>query len=543
MTTDRVESRPVGSSYIVRAAWRRKWIVAGTTVLLLAVALGYSLTRTPLYRASATLVYQNQIDIADPLSTGGYVDPTIRESELANVANIIATPEIEATVREEVGQSIADSGYSVSAAPETIDGQSIASTVVISAVSASGATAARMANAYATAFVQFRKEQAQAQIQQAERVVQSKLDAFQSESSRQSAEYLILVQRLQDLQILEATTTGSFRILLPATPPDEPFSPQPLRNAVMGLIAGLVLGVLLALLIEQFDTRLRSAEEAATIFGLPVVGRLFKISAKSINGQPLVVLNDSRGPAAEAIRKLRSNLEFANVDGDLKSLFITSSLQHEGKSLAVCNLALSLAATGTSVLLVDGDLRRPQINRYLNLPNSAGLSTLLTGRSDLSHTIRHVPAGPSPTAVFTSNGVNRSPNGGERLHVITSGPVPPNPAEMIASKSFSTLMNQLRPEYDMVIVDAPSILAVGDAAAMAKSIDGMLFLIDFAQARRPVLQEAAVQVGQLPCRKLGLVLVGQFRGEGRRYHYYTSEEHTGPWLEGAASPGRKGVRV
>ena len=187
-----------------------------------------------------------------------------------------------------------------------------------------------------------------------------------------------------------------------------------------------------------------------------------------------MVLGDPHGPAAEAIRKLRGSLDFANVDGDLRSLFITSALQHEGKSLTVCNLALSLAATGTKVVLVDGDLRRPQVHVYLDLPNRTGLSTVLTGKTDLLDALQTRTVGPRVTALTKAGNVD-VPMGGERLHVLTSGPVPPNPAEIIASRSFATMIDELQANFEMVLVDAPSILAVGDTAAIARSVDGLAF--------------------------------------------------------------------
>jgi capsular exopolysaccharide synthesis family protein len=287
----------------------------------------------------------------------------------------------------------------------------------------------------------------------------------------------------------------------------------------VGLAGGLILGIAVVLLLEQFDTRVRTADEVAAIFGMPIIGNLHKVSSNEIESQPLVVLSDSRSSAAEAIRKLRGNLEFTNVDGDLKSLFITSALQHEGKSLAAANLALSLAATGVRVVLVDADLRRPQIHVYLNLPNGSGLSTVLTGKSDLRETIHSRSVGPGRIKIRESDTADGPPNGGERLYVLTSGPVPPNPAEMIASRSFSSVMTELRADFDLIVVDAPSVLAVGDPAAIARCVDGLVFLVDLTRAVRPLLKDAASQIEHMPCRKLGLVIVARAQRHDS-YSYY-----------------------
>lgn len=509
----------------VRVVSRRKWIVIGAAVLFTAMALAYSFAKTPLYEASSQLIYENQLNVSDPLASNGSIDSTSLQLELSSVASIIASPDLVESARTMLGKTT--SGFTVSAAPDGTSGN----TVSITAISPNAQTTARAANAYAEAFTAFRKERELAAVRQAEQIIQGRLDSFQSAAARQSADYLTLQQRLQDLQILEATVTGNFRLLVPATAPSKPYTPQPVRNGLVGLVAGVIIGIGAVLLLEQFDTRVRTQEEAAAILGMPLLGHVRKLPAKVLNETPLVVLNDSHSPAAEAIRKLRGSLEFANVDGDLKSLFITSCLQHEGKSLTVCNLALSLAATGIRVVLVDGDLRRPQVHRYLDLPNGTGVSTVLTGKTDLPQALRSRSVGSSLTRVGTFDQADAAVGRTNVLHVLTSGPVPPNPAEIIASKSFSSLVAELQTSFDLVIIDAPALLAVGDTAAIARSVDGLMFLVDLKRAKRPLLLEAAAQMSQMPCRKLGLVLVSPApsRRYGRdHYSYYVGGEPQAP---------------
>jgi len=538
----------------VRVMWRRKWLVLGVAAILTALALAYSFAKTPLYKASAQLVYESQLNVGDPLSVAGGVDSAELQLELSGVDSALASPDLVEGVEVKLGSAVSESTDEISAAPDSDTGSTASSnTVSITAVSPSAEMAARVANAYADAFVDSRKAREQARVRQAEQVIQSRLDTFRG-AALESADYLTLQQRLQDLQILEATVTGNFRVLVPATVPQAPFSPKPLRNGLIALMGGLVIGVGLALLLDQFDTRVRTQEDAVALLSMPLLGRIPKLPPKTLNEQPLVVLSESHSPAAEAVRKLRGNLEFANVDGDLESLFITSCLQGEGKSLTACNLALSLAASGNNVVLVDADLRRPQVHRYLNLTNTTGVSTVLSGKTDLREALSTRSVGPSVATVLSRR--SSRPSGSSRnraaaaalddvsnderpdnlLHVLTSGPIPPNPAEIVASRSFAALMTELRDEFDTVIVDAPALLAVGDTAAIAPHIDGILFLVDLTRATRPLLTEAATQIARMPCRILGLVVIG--RPPSRHYeHYHYLPSHQDE------SPGEPNVRT
>ena len=150
------------------------------------------------------------------------------------------------------------------------------------------------------AFTAFRKAREQARVRQAEQVVENRLDSFATEASRQTPEYLSLQQRLADLQILEATATGNFTILAPAAAPDAPFTPRPVRNGLMGMVAGLVLGVGIALTVAQFDTRVRSQDEAVALFGMPLWGQIRKMPKGTLDDEPLVVLDESHSQSAEA---------------------------------------------------------------------------------------------------------------------------------------------------------------------------------------------------------------------------------------------------
>ena len=339
---------------------------------------------------------------------------------------------------------------------------------------------------------------------------------------RRAAEYVVLQQRLSDLQLLQATATGNFRVLVPASVPSAPIAPKPLRSAILGFGVGLFAGIGLAFLLEQFDTRLRRPEDAAELLRQPILARVPRLTREQTKSPTLVTLAHPADRVAEAFRLLRTNLAFMDVDSAVKSIMLTSALQGEGKSVTVANLAVTLALGGKKVVVVDADLRRPRQHRLFNLPNETGASSVAVGDADLISTLRPVDLvsrNGDGSADFTSWAAANE--GITRLWVLTSGPIPPNPGEIVGSQRFAQILKSLRGEADFVLVDSPAMLAVGDTPALASEVDGVIFLVDLEQARRPVLQAAADQLYRLPCAMMGLVIRLQGGGHGDRYHYYS----------------------
>ena len=278
-------------------------------------------------------------------------------------------------------------------------------------------------------------------------------------------------------------------MLVPATAPTAPFAPNPWRSAILGFGVGLFAGIGLAFLLEQFDTRLRTTDEIAYALRVPILGRIPRIPKREITENTLVTLTHPDGHAAEAFRMVRTNLDFMNVDADVESLVITSCVQGEGKSVAVANLAVTMALAGKKVVVVDGDLRRPRQHKYFGLRNEVGLSTVVTGQTNLAQSLQAVEvAGAEP-----GRGRRRlhrlvaRRRRAARLYVLTSGPLPPNPGEIVAAKRFAATIERLQREADLVIVDSPAMLPVGDASAIASSVDGLVFLVDMHLVKRPQL--------------------------------------------------------
>ena len=371
------------------------------------------------------------------------------------------------------------------------------------------------------------------QIDLAIKAVEREMQGY-SGAAKQSADYVILAQRLGDLKILQTTASGNFRVLVPATVPTAPISPKPLRSAILGFAVGLFAGIGLAFLLEQFDTRVRRTDDVAALLRQPVLARVPRLSREQMKSPKLVTLEHPADAVAEAFRLLRTNLAFMDVDGHVKSLLVTSSLQGEGKSVTVANLAVTLALAGKKVIVVDADLRRPRQHRLFGLDNEVGASNIVAAEADLVAMLQPVqvisPDGNGSQADFSSWASGSAAV--TRLWVLTSGPIPPNPGEIVASQKFSSMLARLRDECDVLLVDSPAMLAVGDTAALASEVDGLIFLVDMEKARRPVIQAAADQLYRLPCAMMGIV-VRSPAGSSRDKYYYTSHYR----YSADASPG------
>jgi polysaccharide biosynthesis transport protein len=535
----------------LRVVARWKWLILALAVVCCALAFGYAHTRTPLYQATAQLIYEPQVNVAD-LSSGASVDEAQRTADIEGVSTVIDSADVSRTAKNQLG-NVGDNWYTVTAKPQLAadNSGSYSNIVLVVGVSPNANVAAKAANAYSQAFVVWRRQREQSRLQQAASVVQDTLATYDTPAARASTEYLMLQQEYRNLLILKETATGNFSVIIQATTPSAPFSPRVARTGAIGLAGGLVLGLLLAFLLEQFDTRLRGEEQIVDMLPYPVLGRIPRTAKKAMgNGSPVATLGQPSGRVAESFRMLRSNLDFVNVDGGVRSVLFTSSAQQEGKSVAICNLAVSLALSGKRVVLVDCDLRSPHVHTYLGLSNAVGLSSVLVRGVKLEEAIMRMPLSPvmhmsaplQPTdtpadahaagivKVSSGGGATAATrplwpagdNGGELpLMVLTSGVTPPNAGELVASTRLKAIIDELSEKADIVLVDAPAMLVVGDTAALASRVDGLVFIVDPEIVRRPMLERAAEQLGQLPCRKLGLVFVTNEPGE----HYYTYHKH------------------
>jgi tyrosine-protein kinase len=509
--------------------WRRKWLVLLVIVVATGVAYGLSAMQTSMYSAASQLIYGNTVDVANPLAGTSYVDPTQRSVELESVGAVIADPALKKAANglivAALGAGALKTGYTVSSevvasSDQAASGTTYSSVVAIKGDSSDAKLAAVTANSYAAAFIQMRKTQQRAQIGSAIDAVRNSLKGMTTKTQKASSDYILLQQRLHDLQILKATADGGFRVIVPASVPHTPYAPKPLRSAAIGLALGLFVGLGLAFLLELLDTSVRTDTDVAELLRQPILARIPRISKKLLDQSALVTITEPDGTSAEAFRMLRTNLAFMSVDHELRSVVLTSCLQGEGKSVTVANLAVTMALGGKKVIVVDADLRRPRMHRYFGIGNERGVSTVVTGQTDLADSLQAVPVQPQAGGnglVFADWGAGSDAK--SRLYVLPSGPQTPNPGEIVSSKRLAGIIETLSAQADLVLVDSPAMLAVGDTPALADKVDGLLFLVEPDVVRKHTLTQAREQLDKLPCRLLGVVVARRKAGS----HYYAAK--------------------
>lgn len=288
------------------------------------------------------------------------------------------------------------------------------------------------------------------------------------------------------IEDLESSDDGSSPVkatlVTPALVPDAVHWPLIPLIVGVGVLLGLIAGVGAALLREKLDTSIRSVDDLA-VTNLPSLAEVSRDRRRGVAAA--IVRDDPQGSRSEAYRQLRTNLQFAAVGNAPKVMVVTSALPGEGKSSVAGNLALSLSQVGNRVCLVDGDLRRPSVANYFGLVGAAGLSTVIVGRASLDDVLQPVDGS---------------------LSAITSGPIPPNPTELLSAPSYLRLLGELRNRFDLVIIDAPPVLPVADAAVLAAAADGVIFVVQAGSTSRHLVERAVTALDQVHARMLGVVL-------------------------------------
>ncbi len=506
---------------------RRKWWVISITLAGLAISLGLSLTEPDQYSATAQVIVQ-----ASSGSTAvGAVQQPVTAIQVQTLILLVTAAPVQQAVERKLG--------SIPAVTATEVAQTDA--ISITAISRSPAMAALIANTYARAFVSDQVSVAIGTMTAAELQLKAHIRALHKQiaaerTTRGDAAQLsalvtqeaVLSQQLAQLEVNAAGNTSPVIFDAPAQPPAAPSSPKPLQDAALGFVAGLMLGLGGAFLRDNLDDALLSQEATEETAGAPVLATVPLVPSWKRRDRPLVIsIANPTSPAAEAYRSLRTSLQFAGQERELRTILVTSPASEEGKTTTLANLGAVFAQAGKQVVLVSCDLRRPRLGKFLGVDESAGLTTVLLGEHRLSQVVQPV-------------------QGDRRLCVLPSGPLPPNPAELLSGQGAREVFAALGENFDVVLVDSPPLLPVTDAVLLSRQVDATLLVVAAGQTRRGELQRAAEKLEQVSAPVIGVVLneVTKLGSTGYYYQYGTYRAHAGdvePLLNGSA-PAESGRR-
>jgi capsular exopolysaccharide synthesis family protein len=500
----------------LRIVARRKQIIVIVVLVVTVPAVVLALLKTPQYEGAAEILLQQRTSetLFDP-NSGVRADPA---RELQNEIRILSSAPVRTEVRARVGS-----------APK-VSASAIGSTDLIRVAARSNdpSRAALLANTYANAYIDIRRKQSVDDVLAASQQIQGKISDLQKQidSAPAGSQKDSLVQtqagfkqQLDQLQVAGALKQGGAQLVTPAVVPSSPVEPQPIKTGAIALFFSLILGLGLAFLREFLDDSVKSKDDFERVAsGVPVLGLIPVVSAwRGREDAYLVSIEDPTSPAAEAYRTLRTSIQFLGLDQPMRTLQVTSANPQEGKTTTLANLAVALARSGSTVAIVCCDLRRPRVHEFFGLQNEVGFTSVLLGKVPLAGAMQEVPDQ-------------------ARLSLLASGPLPPNPSELLSSKRTVEVFGSLQAEYDIVLIDAPPVLPVTDALVLSGRVDATLLVAVAGATTRKEAARAVELLRQVDAPLVGAVLNG-VDTEGSYGYAYQSYRYESP--VGRREPAKK----
>jgi receptor protein-tyrosine kinase len=508
-------SQPELRDYLHVLRRRRGLVVLGVLVVM-AGAFVASLLQTPVYRASAEVLLQpsSSETLFNP-NTGQPMSP----NEVSTAIEVVQSRPVQNRVLKQLG----------AAPPVVVNAVGQTDVISISADSTIPAQAAMIANAYANSYIEIQRTQAVNDLLAAAAQIQGKVSDLQKQidglnaivaatpKARRDAaeanigpqrdalvtEQIAFKQKLNETQVDSALQNGGAQLVTPAVESSNPVKPRTRRSLIIALAVGLLFGIGLAFLFEHLDDSIKSKDDLdrAAQGLIPTVALIPAVSGWKDRDEPRVVsLADPNSATAEAYRSLRTSLLFLGLDRPVQVLQITSPSASEGKTTTLANLGVSLANAGRRVVISCADLRRPRVHEFFGLTNKIGLTSVVVGDAPLHEAIQPVPDV-------------------EGLSLLASGPVPPNPSELLSSMRVGEVLAALRDDFDMVLLDSPPVLPVTDAAVLSRRADALLLVATAGSTTRREFARAVELLRQVDAPLVGSVLNGVTAGRGRGYGY------------------------
>lgn len=434
----------------------KSWIlIVSVTLLGLAAGIGYSMMVTPKYQSRTQLYVSVRSEAG---TSGDLAQGANYSSKIVNsYVDVIKTSVVLEPVVAKLGLPVSPSQLS---SQITAAAPPQTSLINITATSTSPEQAAEIANAVGESFKD---------------VVQNQLEASQTTKASP----------------INITTTQV------ALTPVAPVSPNLPMNALLGLLAGLAIAVAVAVLRDTLDVRVNSLDDVKEVTDKPILGGI--IDDPDAPKNPLFIRTKPNSPRSESLRALRTNLQFVNVNEQAAIFVMTSSNTGEGKSTTSANLALALAESGSKVALIEADLRLPMVHKYMNVEGGAGLTDVLIGQADLSDVLQRW--------------------GRTQLYFLPAGKIPPNPSELLGSHRMNKVLDSLSAEFDFIIVDAPPILSVTDAAVIGHGKTGVMVAVAAGKTKKPELVAALNSLEHAGANVVGVIVTMLPMKSVSRYGY------------------------
>jgi polysaccharide biosynthesis transport protein len=519
METSRI-SEPLALRRILAILRRRWWIILAAAVIAAAAAFVASNTQTPEYESSADVLlsYQNLAgSLTGTTDSTATVDPERAAETQARLARV---PEVARRTLDASGESGRDTSdfqesSSVSASPSS-------DLLTFRVTDEDPELATKLATEYAKQFIAYRLQLDTAAINRARQELQSRIDALSVGETATGSDLLAnLIDKDQTLQTLQSLQTSNALLVKEGTEAAQ-VSPTPLRDGAIALGLGLLVGIGFAFLREALDTSVRSADEISERLGLTLLARIPEPPRRVRSANRLVMLEQPTGPGAEAFRMLRTNIEFVELDHPSRVIAVTSAINEEGKSTTAGNLAVAFARAGTRVILVDLDLRRPTIHKYFDLADRPGVTDIVLGGWRVDDALVTVELDREAPSIPDRNGGD----GAGTLQVLPSGPSASDAGQLVSSPALGALLAELRERSELVILDTPPLLRVGDTMAMSMNIDALLVVARVNQVSHHMLSDAARLLRRMRASKLGVVVTGSPSDEDYGGYYGRSDSST-----------------
>ncbi|MCW2964283.1 MAG: hypothetical protein JWO17_1535 [Actinomycetia bacterium] len=500
---------------------RRKWLILLVALGVPALAVGLSLLQQKRYQANAQVLLTHQ-DLAASLlglpDPNAAVDPTRLAETQASLARspVVAGWTLSAAgVRDRTPQQFLKQSHVTPRTNEDL--------LDFAVDDPNPALAVRLVNAYAQMYPRYQLALANQALAGAKAEADREIAALQRSRRTHVGLYNSLLDKRKQLATLAALQTTS---ALPSRAADSAnqVQPRPIRNGVIGLVIGLVLGVALALLRDALDARVRSVDEITERLGLPLLGRLAPPPAQSSQSSSAMALAEPHSWQSESFRTLRTNIDFANLDREAVTVMVTSAVEGEGKTTTAVNLAVVAAHAGKRVIVVDLDLRRPTVHEFLDTPSFPGITDVSLASATLDSALVPVALWPPSADAMNRDGVYDE----RSLEVLPAGTRPPSIGEFMNARALREILLELRERADLVVIDTPPLLRVGDAQALSASVDAVLLIARFKVVTRPMLADVSRLLERSRVAVLGVVVTGTepLDGYGYRYSYGQSENRS-----------------